>query len=211
MVERQACPALTPAEGTALARLAVASVAARLAGRPQNCRPPASPALRALGASFVTLEHGGRLLGCIGTLDAARPLYLDVVRNAGRAMRDPRLPEVTIAEWPGLDVTVSVLTTPEPAPVAGRADLLRLLRPGVDGLLLSSGHRRATFLPAVWQKLADPEHFLDALLTKGGWPARGWPGRLQVNRYTSMEFVDHGPRLLPPESWAASTHARMAT
>src|SRR5262245_12170623 len=143
MVERHAGPALTLAEGTALARLAVTSIAARLAGRPQDGRPPGSAALRARGASFVTLAHDGRLLGCIGTLDVARPLYLDVLRNAGRAMRDPRLPEVTIAEWPGLDVTVSVLTTPEPATVAGRADLLELLRPGVDGLLLTAGHRRA--------------------------------------------------------------------
>lgn len=211
MVERQAGPALTPAEGIVLARLAVASIAARLAGRPLDGRPPRSLALRALGASFVTLEHGGHLLGCVGTLEAARPLYLDVQRNAGRAMRDPRLPEVTVAEWPELDVTVSVLTTPEPATVGGRADLLELLRPGVDGLLLAAGHRRATFLPSVWQKLADPERFLDALLTKGGWPARGWPDGLRVARYTSMEFADRGPRLLPPESWAADAHARMAT
>ena len=211
MVEREVGPTLTPAEGTALARLAVASIAARLAGLPQDGRPPESPGLRALGASFVTLEHSGRLLGCIGTLEAARPLYLDVLRNAGRAMHDPRLPEVTIADWPGLDVTISLLTTPEPATVTDRADLLELLRPCVDWLLLTCGHRRATFLPSVWAKLAYPERFLDALLAKGGWPARSWPDGLRVARYTSMEFVDRGPRLLPPESWAANAHARMAT
>ncbi|HKS99510.1 MAG TPA: AmmeMemoRadiSam system protein A [Rugosimonospora sp.] len=195
MGEPAASSALTLAEGTALVRLAVGAVGAHLARSPLDGRPPGFPALRALGACFVTLENAGRLRGCVGSLDAARPLYLDAMRNAQRAMRDPRLPEVTGADWPGLDVKVSVLSPPEPVPVSGRRELLDLLRPGVDGLLLVCGEQRATFLPAVWQKLADPEQFLGALLTKGGWPARGWPDGLEVSRYTSIEFADRGPRV----------------
>jgi uncharacterized protein len=188
---------LTPPEGAELVRLAVTAIAAHLACRPPDGRPPGSPALRALGASFVTLENDGRLRGCVGSLDAGRPLYLDVLRNARRAMRDPRLPAVTGADWPALDVKVSVLTAPEPVPAGSRHELLGRLRPGVDGLLLVAGARRATFLPAVWQKLADPDQFLAALLVKGGWPAAGWPAGLTVARYTSIEFVDRGPRADP--------------
>lgn len=185
---------LTAVEGTALVRLAVAAIAAQLQHRAPDGHPPQSPGLCAVGASFVTLENDGRLRGCVGTLDAVRPLYLDVLRNTRRAMKDPRLPEVTEADWPHLDVKVSVLTRPEPVPVHTRDELLARLSPGVDGLLLVAGLRRATFLPAVWQKLAEPDRFLAALLVKGGWSATGWPSGLLVCRYTSVEFEDRGPR-----------------
>jgi hypothetical protein len=185
---------LSTADGAALARLAAEAVRARLAGRPPDGRPPAAQPLRAIGASFVTLERAGELRGCIGTLEAVRPLYRDVIRNAQRAMADPRLPPVTAAEWPELDVKVSVLSDAEPLLVTGPDELLAALRPGVDGLILTDGRRRATFLPAVWAKLPDPEHFLRALLAKGGWPPGTWPAGLTAQRYTADEYRDPAPR-----------------
>src|SRR5262245_51493232 len=112
MGESSPAVVLTPAEGAALVRLTVTGIAGCLASRPVDGRPPDFPALRALGASFVTLENRGRLRGCVGTLAASRPLYLDAVRNARRAMRDPRMPAVDSDDWPDLDVKVSVLTAP---------------------------------------------------------------------------------------------------
>src|SRR6187549_499243 len=101
------------ADGVALARLAAAAVATQLAGRDPELGPvPSTPSWLNHGASFVTLERDGRLRGCVGSLEAVRPLYQDVVRNALRAMADPRLPPVTAEDWPELDVTVSVLSTP---------------------------------------------------------------------------------------------------
>jgi uncharacterized protein len=185
---------LTTADGAVLVRLAATAVQARLARRPINGQPPAAQPLRAIGASFVTLERQGVLRGCIGTLEPVRPLFRDVVRNAVRAMADPRLPPVTPAEWPSLEVKVSVLSGPEPLLVAGPAELLASLRPGVDGLILADGRRRATFLPAVWSKLPDPERFLRALLDKGGWPPGQWPAGLTAQRYTAAEYRDTTPR-----------------
>jgi AmmeMemoRadiSam system protein A len=190
MVEKPGLP--TPDEGAALVALAVLAVATRLSGRRTQPAVPAAGLLTEPGASFVTLERAGRLRGCIGTLDARRPLYLDVVRNAVRAMRDPRLPEVTEEDWPELDVKVSVLSPPAPVPAADRTALEHTLRPGVDGLLLTDGQRRATFLPSVWVKLPEPAEFVDALLAKGGWSS--WPDGLAVHRYTSIEFSDPAPR-----------------
>jgi AmmeMemoRadiSam system protein A len=189
---------LTTADGAVLARLAVTAVEARLATRPFDGRPPASVALRALGASFVTLESAGALRGCIGTLEPVRPLYRDVVRNAIRAAHDPRLPPVTAAEWPGLDVKVSVLSNAEPMPVTCPAELLAALRPGVDGLILTDGRQRATFLPTVWRKLPDPRQFVAALLDKGGWPTGVWPTGLTAQRYTAQEY--HATSPAPPPS-----------
>ena len=182
----------TPDEGAALVRLAVAAVGARLSGVDPTPPVPDSAYLRAPGASFVTLERGGQLRGCIGTVEARRPLYLDVARNAVGAMNDPRLPPVTLADWPELDVKVAVLTPPTPLPAPDRAALVAALRPGVDGLVLSEGPRRATFLPAVWAKLPDPERFVAALLAKGGW-AR-WSDGIEAFRYASVDFTDRSPR-----------------
>jgi uncharacterized protein len=193
--------ALADAEGAELMVLAVAAVAARLSGGAIRRPEPVSAALRACGASFVTLEVGGDLRGCIGTLEPARPLYLDVTRNAARAMRDPRLPPVTAADWPELDVTVSVLSTPQPMVAPDLEALLADLRPGVDGLLLTDGVRRATFLPKVWTKVPEPDRFVAALLRKGGWPD-SWPPRLAVRRYTAVEFHDRSPR----EPWQDGAH-----
>ena len=182
----------TPEDGAALVALAVAAVAARLRGLEHTPEVPASVVLAAPGASFVTLERKGYLRGCIGTLDARRPLYADVVRNARKAMTDPRLPPVTVVDWPELEVKVAVLTSPVSIEVAGLDGLVAALKPGIDGLLLTDGERRSTFLPAVWGKLPDPYRFVEALLAKGGWPA--WTDGIRAFRYASVDFADRSPR-----------------
>jgi AmmeMemoRadiSam system protein A len=186
--------ALSAEDGAAVTRLAVAAVRHRLRRDAPPGAPDGPPVLLAPGASFVTLERKGQLRGCIGSLLARHALYLDVVHNAERAMEDPRLPPVDTADWPELDVSVSVLSDPEPLEVAGRDELLAALRPGVDGLLLNDDDHRATFLPVVWEKLTTPDRFLDHLLAKGGWRPGGWPDGLSVSRYTAQEFTDPAPR-----------------
>jgi uncharacterized protein len=190
--------ALDPTDGAVLARLAADTVAFRLAGHELAVPMPSSPTLGDLGASFVTLQVGARLRGCIGTIEPIRPLYLDVIRNAQRATQDPRLPAVSADEWAELDIKVSVLTPPEPVPAGTLADLIAALRPGVDGLLISEGFRRATFLPAVWERLPQPPQFIGALLAKGGWPPGIWPAGLAAHRYTSTEYVAPRPHAALP-------------
>ncbi|WP_432985262.1 AmmeMemoRadiSam system protein A [Dactylosporangium sp. CA-233914] len=190
---------LSLTDGRHLARLAADAIHARLTGDRLSAQIPPGSRLLHNGASFVTLERGGELRGCVGSLEPVRPLHRDVVQNAVRAMHDPRLPPVTADDWPALDVKVSVLSRPEPIPVDGRAKLVAELRPGVDGLILLDGVRRSTFLPSVWAKAADPEQFLAALLRKGGWPAGDsaagdLPPGLTAMRYTSTEFRDDAPR-----------------
>jgi AmmeMemoRadiSam system protein A len=185
---------LTDQQGASLAALAVEAVYAQLTGVSHAPAPPADPVLLGAGASFVTLESRGMLRGCVGTLHSRRPLYLDVSRNAQSAMRDPRLPAVSTADWPTLDVTVAVLSPLEPLPAASKAELLAMLRPGIDGLVLAADGRRATFLPVVWEKLTEPERFLAALLVKGDWATHGWPDGAQAWRYTSEQYADPAPR-----------------
>ncbi|GAB3221647.1 hypothetical protein GCM10027447_07560 [Glycomyces halotolerans] len=157
------------------------------------------PRLAAPAATFVTLEGGSRLRGCIGTLKPLRPLSVDVVHNARAAARDPRLPPVERHELPGLSVTVAVLSPPRRIGVDSFTALFEQLRPGTDGLtLVGRDRRRATFLPSVWKALREPERFVAALLRKGGWPRAlwtadlrraVWPADLAAERYTARSFT----------------------
>lgn len=180
--------------------VALAAVGEELTtGRPWTV-PPAGgedTVLDRPGASFVTLERDGRLLGCIGSVEPRRSLVADVAANArGAAFDDPRLPAVTAADWPTMAVKVSVLSPLEPMPAESARVVAGWLRPGVDGILLTAGRSRATFLPSVWEKLPDVESFLGRLLWKAGLSMSTWPADARVWRYQTEEFADPGPR--PP-------------
>lgn len=145
--------------------------------------------LQAPGASFVTLQIFQELRGCIGSLHALRPLVLDVWENAqSAAFKDPRFPPLNKEELDDLRISISLLTPPVAFPVTGEQDLLSQLRPGIDGLTISSGHRQATFLPAVWESLPEPDQFLFHLKQKAGIPATEWPKDMAVERYRSISF-----------------------
>ena len=147
--------------------------------------------LRPLRATFVTLEKGGQLRGCIGALAAYQPLVQDVAVHAyAAAFEDPRFPEVQAAEFPALAVHISVLSPPEPLQFASEEALLARLRPGVDGLILQFRQHRGTFLPSVWEHLPDPYLFLNQLKLKAGLPLDFWSPELQVERYTTEYFGD---------------------
>ncbi|WP_018938107.1 MULTISPECIES: AmmeMemoRadiSam system protein A [unclassified Thioalkalivibrio] len=142
------------------------------------------------GASFVTLKQGETLRGCIGTLEAHRHLAADVLHNARAAtLHDPRFPALRAPELAGLDYSVTLLTAPRPIEASHREVLLDRLQPGRDGLVIQAGARRATFLPAVWEQLPNPDAFLDALLQKAGLPRGGWPEGLQAWCYGSLEIA----------------------
>lgn len=178
--------ALGAAEGKRLLDIAVLGVRHAAEARPApaldlTCEPPA---LLSPGASFVTLKHAGRLRGCIGSLEPLRPLVEDVMANAYAAARhDPRFPELQVWELSGLQLSVSTLGPHEPITAATREALLLALRPGVDGLVVRSGTRRATFLPAVWEQLPEPADFVDALWQKARLAPGSWPEQLELTRY----------------------------
>lgn len=140
-------------------------------------------------ASFVTLNRQGQLRGCIGSLSAHQPLVSDVAHNArAAAFKDPRFRPLTLDEYHDVEVHISVLSPPEPMDIASREDLLRTLRPGIDGLVIEEGSQRATYLPSVWEQLADPETFVAELRRKAGLSPEGWSPSTRVFRYTTEEF-----------------------
>lgn len=145
---------------------------------------PADPRLAERGATFVTLKAGVELRGCIGSLNAHRPLGQDVTHNAlGAAFRDPRFDPVSVAEWPRLRVEVSLLSDPEFMDFGSEAEVLARLRPGIDGVIFFSGCQKATFLPQVWEQLPEPRDFLAALKMKAGLRANHWGPKVMIATY----------------------------
>lgn len=145
--------------------------------------------LRAQRASFVTLNLNGMLRGCIGHLEATQPLVEDVADNAfSAAFRDPRFAPVSSQEFESLELHISVLTPAEPLACSSEKDLLMKLRPYRDGLILSEGVHRGTFLPSVWEQLPDPKDFLRHLKRKAGLADDHWSEKLAVYRYETESF-----------------------
>jgi MEMO1 family protein len=147
--------------------------------------PDVPDVVRSPGVSFVTLERGEDLVGCIGSLDPRRALWRDVARNArGAAFEDPRFPPLGSSERSGVSVEVSVLSKFERLPASSSSEVASALRPAVDGLVLAAEGKRSTFLPDVWAKIPEPEAFVEELARKARWPT-AWPEDVQAWRYTT--------------------------
>jgi hypothetical protein len=147
------------------------------------------------GASFVTLTQDGDLRGCIGSLEAHRPLLEDVQSNAvAAAFRDPRFVPLSNHEFAHVRLEVSEVSRAEPLEFESESHALSLLRPHVDGLILEYGRHRSTFLPQVWETLARPEQFLSQLKRKAGLPADFWHDELRLSRYSVTKWKEkaHG-------------------
>ncbi len=145
--------------------------------------------LQAHRGSFVTLNHEGRLRGCIGSLTPTRPLLVDVANNAlAAAFKDARFQPLTESEYPAIEIHISVLSPARPLAIQTREALLDYLQPGVHGLILEEGQHRATYLPSVWEKLPDADRFVSELRAKAGLPREGWSAETRVSVYTTEEF-----------------------
>ena len=147
------------------------------------------PELTERRATFVTLQKHRQLRGCIGMLEATRPLAEDVAENAfSAAFKDPRFPALSAAEFSELDIHISILTPAEPLAFTSEQDLLNQLQPGMDGLIFQEGLRRGTFLPSVWETLPSPEQFLRHLKQKAGLPPEYWSEHIRIYRYRTEMF-----------------------
>ncbi len=143
------------------------------------------------GASFVTLKREGRLRGCIGSLQAHRPLREDVTQNAqAAAFRDPRFSPLSASEYNHTAIEVSLLSPLSPVLVQDEADALGQLRPGMDGVVIQHGGNRGTFLPQVWESLPEPEQFLAELKRKAGLAADFWSTEIRLFRYSVYKWTE---------------------
>jgi AmmeMemoRadiSam system protein A len=187
---------LTSEEKVELLTLARASLRVHLEGT----SPPAiderslSSALREHAACFVTLTEGGSLRGCI--LDSFHP-HESVARNVARnvvlaATVDSRFSPVRLDELDRLTIEISVLGRPYAIPHSPPDRLVAALRPGVDGVTLTTTFGTSTFLPQVWEQIPDASLFLSELCRKQGAPSSCWETKelLRVEVYQATHFSE---------------------
>ena len=175
--------------GKVLLPIARAAIACAL-NVPQTADESA-PWLAEHGACFVTLTQHGELRGCIGSLQAYRPLLDDVKSNAvSAALRDPRFMPLNADELGITRVEISLLTPPQAMSFCCEADALAQLRPNEDGIILECLHCRSTFLPQVWEQLPDAHEFMAHLKRKAGLPAAFWSPEVKLSRYSVEKWKE---------------------
>lgn len=169
------------------------------------------------GATFVTLTLNDRLHGCIGSLEANRPLIDDVCYNAvAAAFQDPRYAPLTKQEFADVIIEVALLSKPEPIHFSSEQDALAQLNPGLDGVIFEykpsnnspadpagggtqglaaistpdpySSTRRATFLPHAWADFPHAEVFLARLKGQAGLPEDFWSVDIRLARFTIQKW-----------------------
>jgi hypothetical protein len=156
-----------------------------------------SPGMGSSRGVFVTLTETwtpgrsggpGTLRGCIGTMSAAQPLYLEVATTApAAAFRDPRFPPLEASELAHVLLHISVLS-----PLSPVADWRRI-EPGVDGVQLIHGERRAVFLPHVASDQGwGLAQLLEHLARKAGLEADGWR-TAALSTFRADSFAETSP------------------
>jgi AmmeMemoRadiSam system protein A len=174
-------------KGQTLLHLARAAIAKELGFKSHEL--PRIDWLEEPGATFVTLTLHGDLRGCIGSLEAHRPLIDDVRHNAkAAAFLDPRFTPLTKQEFAEVVIDVSLLSPPEQIHFNSESNALEQLRPGLDGVILDYRGHRATYLPQVWAQLPDPQEFIDHLKSKAGLPEDFWSEDIKLSRYVVQKW-----------------------
>lgn len=185
---------LTDTDKEILLKIAREAISCAVRGQPLESIDPEeySAILQEHGASFVTLSKNQKLRGCIGAIEAYQPFILDVQEHAvAAALEDYRFPPVKIEEIQQIEIEISRLTPMRELDYSTYEDLISKLRVNVDGALIKTNGRRATFLPQVWEKVPDPEQFLSQLCMKMGAAPDLWKTqKIQVFTYQVESFKE---------------------
>jgi len=145
------------------------------------------PALLEPAAVFVTLFSKSKLRGCVGQIQAEKPLYA-AVQDAARsaAFSDPRFPPVTQSELDKLHIKIAILS--EFTPIQPEEIVI-----GRHGLLIEHQFQRGLLLPEVAsERNWDSETFLDNLCYKASLPPGTWRIAEKLLGFTTyvIEFPD---------------------
>jgi AmmeMemoRadiSam system protein A len=171
-------------ERSLLLQLAHQSIAAALEHREISLLPP-NPHLAEPRGVFTTLYYHGDLRGCVGYIFPVMSLYRTVAESArGAAFDDSRFAPVTREQAAELEVSLSILSPPQPI----RPEDVEI---GRHGLLIKMGDYRGLLLPQVpiehkWDRIA----FLEQTCKKAGLPIDAWQTGAQVEAFTAEIFGD---------------------
>lgn len=145
--------------------------------------------LQQQAACFVTLTQEEQLRGCIGTLEAHRPLLDDLKNNAiAAAFHDPRFQPLSEKELDITEIEISLLSPMQPLSFSSQQEALSGIQAGSDGIVFEYKRFRSTFLPQVWEQLPDKTLFMSHLKQKAGLSADFWDDEVKIYRYTVSKW-----------------------
>jgi AmmeMemoRadiSam system protein B/AmmeMemoRadiSam system protein A len=163
-------------------------------GRALTALPEGRPELARLQAAFVTLNRTdpqaiarhGKLRGCIGQVSPTYPLPQAIVVAAqGAALHDRRFEPVQAEELDGLEVELTLLSTP--GPIASWRNIVI----GKHGIVLYKGRNRAVYLPHVATEQGWAlEETLTHLARKAGLPPDGWREGARFEVFEGQVFTE---------------------
>jgi len=151
------------------------------------------PVLEENGAAFVTInkEPNEQLRGCIGSLQAYRPLYKDIIMNAqAAALRDPRFRPLDVEELDQISIEVSILSEPQLLQYTDIDDLKRKVVPFEDGIVLKLDGRQATYLPQVWEQLPKFDDFFSSLCMKANLSGDCLSQHPEISTYRVVKYKE---------------------
>ena len=174
---------LTAEEKATLLRIARTTIESQVRGERASDVEVRSDVLRERRGAFVTLHLQGELRGCIGYVEAYKPLCETIREMAGAAaFRDPRFLPVTEEEVPKLEIEISVLS-----PLREIHDVEEI-EVGVHGIVIERGRRHGLLLPQVATEYGwDRETFLEHTCVKAGLARNAWQDRGTRIRIFSAE------------------------
>jgi len=182
---------ISEADKKRLLELARGSIRAHLKGESLPSLAGASPLLCESRGVFVSLHRQGRLRGCIGYLEAVKPLGQSVMEMAAAAaFHDPRFRPLGPEELADLEVEISVLTPMQ------LVDKVEKIEVGKHGLYIEKGRCRGLLLPQVAVEYRwDRTTFLEQTCSKAGLPPQAWKEPdTRIFTFTADIFSDHpGP------------------
>ncbi len=135
---------LSKEEKRSLLKLARDTIQGKLQHRVPENYQPASDTLKEPCGAFVTLHKGGALRGCIGLVEAMKPLYKSVHEMAlAAAFDDPRFPPLGRDELEEIDIEISVMSPPK------RIKDVNEIEVGKHGIIMKRGFHQGLLLPQV--------------------------------------------------------------
>jgi AmmeMemoRadiSam system protein A len=177
---------LSQEEKIILLKTARLSIAARLRHEAIQYPEPTSN-LQVHGGAFVSLHIAGKLRGCIGYIQAIKPLFDTIKEMAlSAAFSDPRFVPLAESDLDKTEIEISVIS-----PLKKIEDI-EAIKIGKHGIMIRRGLYSGLLLPQVATQYGwDREQFLFHTCQKAGLPGNCWKlNDVEIEIFSAIVFSE---------------------
>jgi uncharacterized protein (TIGR00296 family) len=196
---------LQNSEGELLARLARKAFNTALEFRNPQIPSELPNSLREKRGAFVRIGRSldfewnsqTETLACLGYAISSRELIEATIDSAvACAVRIVRLPSFQVSQLRNLLLETSILTSPKLMMVMSPAEYVKIIEPGMDGLIVEYGLANGLILPQIAaEKNYDEIALLGECCMKAGLPSDSWfkLSGIRIYRFQAEVFRETGP------------------